>query len=177
MNTVKQKVHFIDNELLNATNPVTINLIGAGGTGSKVLTALVEMNHSLIALGHAGLKVRLWDDDTISEANLGRQRFASTELGLHKSVALINRANRWAGTRWNAETVKYGLQSINDEVDRASATLTMSCVDNVDARFEIADILKKVSSIRSYQNNPKYWLDFGNGLNTGQVLLSTVGNI
>jgi len=65
----KTKVHFTDDSLLNPTNPVMVNLIGAGGTGSKVLTALMEMNHSLIELGHAGLQVRLWDDDIVTEAN------------------------------------------------------------------------------------------------------------
>ena len=97
MTSEKTKAHFTDNYLINPTNPVTINLIGAGGIGSKVLTALMEMNHSLIQLGHAGLSVRLWDDDIITEANLGRQRFAESEVGLYKSVALINRANRWMG--------------------------------------------------------------------------------
>ncbi len=177
MNTLKQKVHFTDRQLLNPTNPVSVNLIGAGGTGSKVLTALVEMNHSLIVLGHAGLQVRLWDGDRISDANLGRQRFAPSELGLYKSVALINRANRWAGTRWKAETVKYTHSSFADNTDKALSTLTISCVDTVDARFEIADILRKVANRHAYQNHPKYWLDFGNGLSTGQVLLSTVGKI
>lgn len=71
--TTKTKIHFTDNELLNPTNPLTINLIGAGGTGSQVLTALARMNHALIELGHAGFIVKLWDDDKVSEANLGRQ--------------------------------------------------------------------------------------------------------
>ncbi|MBB4805891.1 tRNA A37 threonylcarbamoyladenosine dehydratase [Chryseobacterium defluvii] len=91
---IKNIVHFIDNELISPTNPISVNFIGAGGTGSKVLTALMEMNHSLIELGHAGLQVRLWDDDIITSGNLGRQRFAESETGLYKSVALINRANR-----------------------------------------------------------------------------------
>jgi hypothetical protein len=55
------------------------------------------MNHSLIELRHAGLQVRLWDDDIITSANLGRQRFAESETGLYKSVALINRVNRFSG--------------------------------------------------------------------------------
>lgn len=92
---VKTKVHFTENTLINPTNPVTVNLIGAGGTGSQVLTALARMNHALTELNHAGLSVRLWDDDVINEANLGRQLFAECELGLYKSVALINRANRF----------------------------------------------------------------------------------
>lgn len=94
-NITKTAVHFTDNYLLNPTNPITVNLIGAGGTGSKVLTALMEMNHSLVELEHAGLQVRLWDDDIITTANLGRQRFAECETGLYKSVALVNRCNRF----------------------------------------------------------------------------------
>ena len=59
MNTAKTAVHFTDNYLPNPTNPISVNLIGAGGTGSKVLTALMEINESLIALGHAGFQVHL----------------------------------------------------------------------------------------------------------------------
>jgi PRTRC genetic system ThiF family protein len=176
-NTEKQKVHFTDNELLHPTNPISVNLIGAGGTGSKVLTALMEMNHSLIELGHAGLFVRLWDNDVITSANLGRQRFAESETGLYKSVALINRANRWAGTNWKAETVKFEKDRFDRLPENAKATITITCVDNVKARFCVAEILKGKNDYRNYSNEPKYWLDCGNSQHTGQVLLSTVGNI
>jgi hypothetical protein len=37
---VKPCVHIVEKELLNPYNPVMINLIGAGGTGSQFLTAL-----------------------------------------------------------------------------------------------------------------------------------------
>lgn len=110
--TIKTKVHFTDNELLNPTNPITINLIGAGGTGSQTLTALARMNHALIELGHVGFVVRLWDDDKVSEANLGRQLFAECELGMYKSVALINRVNRFFGTNWKAATMKFEMNNL-----------------------------------------------------------------
>ncbi|SJN18443.1 ThiF family protein, ubiquitin-activating enzyme [Sphingobacterium faecium PCAi_F2.5] len=176
MNTEKIKVHFTDNSLINATNPISVNLIGAGGTGSKVLTALMEMNHSLIALGHAGLSVRLWDDDVITEANLGRQRFAECETGLYKSVALINRANRFLGTNWKAETQKFEKDSLG-KLENAQATIFISCVDSVQARFGIAEILNEMKSGKYHQNKPKYWLDYGNSHYTGQVLLSTISNV
>ena len=35
-----KRVHYIDNYLVNPQHPVTVNLIGAGGTGSQVLTCL-----------------------------------------------------------------------------------------------------------------------------------------
>ena len=177
MNTEKIKVHFTDNSLINATNPISVNLIGAGGTGSKVLTALMEMNHSLIALGHAGLSVRLWDDDVITEANLGRQRFAECEVGLYKSAALINRANRFSGTNWKAETQKFEKDSLGKLPENAQATIFITCVDSVKARFGIAEILKALDNGKYYHHKPKYWLDYGNSQYTGQVLLSTNGDI
>ena len=177
MNTEKEKIHFTDKYLLNPTNPISVNLIGAGGTGSKVLTALMEINESLIALEHTGLQVRLWDDDVITSANLGRQRFFECETGLYKSVALINRVNRCIGTNWKAETRKFEKDNLGRIPEEARATITITCVDNVQARFGVAEMLKEVSYRRHYQNHPKYWLDFGNSQHTGQVILSTIGEI
>ena len=177
MKTEKITVHFTDNSLLNPTNPILVNLIGAGGTGSKVLTALMEMNHSLIELGQAGLQIRLWDDDVITQANLGRQRFAECEIGLYKSVALINRANRFSGTNWKAETVKFEKDRLDKLPKNAGASIYISCVDSVKARFGIADILNILNNGKAYSNRPRYWLDFGNSQHTGQVLLSTIGTI
>ncbi len=57
-----ERIHFTANYIINPTNPITLNLIGAGGTGSSVLTALARINHALIATGHPGLYVRVWDD-------------------------------------------------------------------------------------------------------------------
>lgn len=177
MNSEKTKIHFTDDYLMNPTNPIAVNLIGAGGTVSKVLTALMEMNHSLIELGHAGLSVRLWDDDIISTANLGRQRFAQSEIGLYKSVALINRANRFMGTNWKAESVKFEKDVLGRLPDNAQATIYISCVDSVKSRFEITDILNMQSNRRHHRDEPKYWMDFGNSQYTGQVILSSVGEI
>lgn len=177
MITTKTTVHFADHSLLSPTNPISVNLVGGGGTGSKVLTALMEMNHSLIELGHAGLQICLWDDDVITSANIGRQRFAECERGLYKSVALINRINRWAGTNWKAEIQKLEKDSFGRFPEEAKATITMTCVDNVQARFGVAEILKEKDDYNSFSNQPKYWIDFGNGKHTGQVLLSTVGSL
>lgn len=174
---IKTKVHFTDNYLLNPTNPISVNLIGAGGTGSQMLTSLARMNHALNELHHAGLSVRLWDDDIVTQANLGRQLFAESELGLHKSVSLINRVNRFFGMNWKAETRKFEKDSLNRLPENAGTNIYISCVDNVKTRFEIAEILKKLNNCGYYSNRPRYWVDFGNSQNTGQVILSTVGKI
>ena len=175
---IKAKVHFTDNALINPTNPITVNLIGAGGTGSQVLIALARMNHALTELNHAGLFVRLWDDDVITEANLGRQLFAESELELYKSVALINRVNRFFGTNWKAETQKFEKNGLWKLKSNMKSEIYISCVDSVKSRFDIAEILNELKIDKGYYRNQcKYWIDFGNSQFTGQVLLSTIGNI
>jgi PRTRC genetic system ThiF family protein len=169
---MKPKAHFTAPELLNPANPIMVYLIGAGGTGSQVLTALARMSHSLQALGHAGLQVSLWDDDIVNEANRGRQLFASCEVGLSKAVALVLRCNRFFGTGWKAVNRKFDRQSGN-----AKAAIYISCVDTAAGRFTIAEVLQQNDSSRHYADLPRYWMDFGNGRNTGQVILSTIVRI
>ena len=165
---VKTKVHFTDNALINPTNPITVNLIGAGGTGSQVLTALARMNHALSELNHTCLSVRLWDDDVITEANLGRQLFAESELGLHKSVALINRINRFFGTNWKVETQKFEKDDLGKLQSNMKSEIYISCVDSVKSRFDIAEILNELKIDKGYYRNQcKYWIDFGNSQFTG----------
>ncbi|MGV4438745.1 PRTRC system ThiF family protein [Ornithobacterium rhinotracheale] len=173
----RDKIHYTDNSLINATNPISINLIGAGGTGSQVLTALGRMHHALVQLGHAGFALTLWDNDTISQANLGRQLFAESEIGLYKSVALINRVNRFFGTNWKAKTIKFAKDYQKNNSHELVSNLYITCVDSVSSRFEIADIIKDCSenSSRFQGNQPRYWFDFGNSQQTGQVILSTIG--
>jgi PRTRC genetic system ThiF family protein len=96
---------------------------------------------------------------------------------LYKSVALINRINRCIGSNWKAETVKFEKDKFGRLPENARAIITITCVDNVQARFGVAEILKEASYRRHYQDEPKYWLDFGNSQDTGQVLLSTIGEI
>jgi PRTRC genetic system ThiF family protein len=172
---VKTAVHIVAKSLLNPYNPVTINLIGAGGTGSQFLTALGRMNHALIALHHPGLMVRVFDDDKVEPANLGRQLFPTADLGQYKAVALVNRINLFFGTNWKAITEKYNRETIQASPDLRMAELTVSCVDTVAARFEIAELLTGLDRQTTYmRNRPLYWLDFGNSRDTGQVVLSTL---
>lgn len=174
MNT-KIPMHFCANYLINPTNPITVNLIGAGGSGSQMLTELARISHSLTALGHAGLQVFLYDDDIITEANMGRQMFAPCEVRLKKSDALISRINRFYGFGWKAVTTRYEPQMRQRLPDQGRANITISCVDTVKARFGISEILKQLAEEeRHSRNRPFYWMDLGNASDTGQVLLATV---
>lgn len=174
----KPAIHFTANYLLRPTNPITINIIGAGGTGSQVLTAMARINHSLLALAHPGLQVQLFDDDTVTKANLGRQLFAEGELGLHKAACLVNRTNRFFGTNWKALCCQYSEANLPRIPHQGVANITLSCVDTAAARFGIAGLLETTmngSDTNPYK--PLYWMDFGNSRHTGQVILSTIGAI
>lgn len=171
----KQTVHFTDKYLLAPQNPVIINLIGAGGTGSQVLTAIARMNHALVELNHPGLYVRLFDDDLITPANLGRQLFAASELGQYKSSALISRVNRFFGTNWKSIPERFALNFSAQEALRSN--ITISCVDTAASRFSIAEVLKKTSLNSRHRDRAIYWMDFGNGQSTGQVVLSTIKQV
>jgi PRTRC genetic system ThiF family protein len=177
MNTQKA-MHYTDNYLLNPTNPITVNLIGAGGTGSRMLTELARMSYSLIALGHAGLQVNLFDDDMVTQANQGRQLFADAEVGLPKAVALINRTNRFFGTNWKAVKEQFSTANLKLLPNRGRANIYISCVDTVSARFDIATCLKDCTEYGNFERTKSlYWLDIGNARNTGQAVLSTIGEI
>lgn len=167
-----KKAHFTAPELLNPTNPITVCLIGAGGTGSQVLTGLARMSHSLQQLGHAGFQVSLWDDDIITDANRGRQLYAECEVGFSKATALITRTNRFFGTGWKAVEKPF-------TADTATGrnAIYISCVDTAAARFGIAEVLDNLDVSPSRTDTPRYWLDFGNSKDTGQVILSSIGKI
>ena len=91
------KIHYTEPYLLSPQHPVTIFVIGAGGTGSQVITNLARMNMALQAIGHPGLHVTVFDPDTVTEANIGRQLFSDSELGEGKASALVTRINRFFG--------------------------------------------------------------------------------
>jgi len=169
----KKRVHIVYPYLLNPTNPISVNLIGAGGTGSQMLTALARINQALNALGHAGLNVTVYDHDTVQRANLARQLFTENEVGLNKGVALINRLNRFFGTNWKAVPIRFAKSGKEPRL----ANVTISCVDTVAARIEIEEILHLAGAKARHRDSPVYLLDLGNSKVSGQMVLSTIGAV
>lgn len=165
-----KRVHYTNNYLLAPYHPLTVTVVGAGGTGCQVLTALARINCALQSLGHVGLDVTAYDDDIVTRANLGRQLFTPLEIGANKAEVLITRINRFFGFEWEAKPYRYPSSESN-----SLGNITITCVDNVKARIEIGKHLRNKKNIRhDDQRKPLYWLDFGNTSDTGQVVLGTI---
>lgn len=184
----REAVHYTADYIINPAHPVTINVIGCGGTGSQVLNSLARMNSALKALGHTGLFVRAIDPDKVTAANMGRQLFSPADVGGYKCVSLIGRINRFFGLDWEAVPDYY-----NSKSKISAANITISCVDTGAARKEIKEVLKKIlvegterpAGWGTYRPSrylepfqvPYYWMDFGNMMDRGQVMVGTIKNV
>ncbi len=169
-----KRIHFTDNYLMNPPHPVTVNLIGGGGTGSQVLTSLARIDITLRALGHPGLCVRLYDPDTVSQTNIGRQLFSESEIGLNKAHCLISRVNNFFGNDWQAVPRCYPSQ-IKDMRKTDLANIFITCTDNIRSRMTLWAILQHVRNMEHCDTEqPLYWMDFGNGQAFGQTVLGTI---
>jgi PRTRC genetic system ThiF family protein len=156
-------IHTLPGKLLSTK--VKVLLVGAGGTGSRVLERLVCLHLALIAKGHpAGIDVTLVDDDTVSKANVGRQAFYIGDVGRAKADVLINRANMALnGASWRSV-----VNRISTKDSLADFDVVIGAVDNRAARLAILRGLEAASG------GVRYWLDLGNRSNDGQAILGEV---
>lgn len=156
--------HSIHPELL--TKQVNVLVVGAGGTGSRVIEALVNLHRALIAKGHpGGLKVTVMDADTVSQSNIGRQAFYQADVGTYKAITLVNRANM----ALNGTAIWGALTNLFDErINLQDFQLVIGAVDNRLARYAIMQAMMKTSYKMAY------WLDFGNKTSQGQAILGEI---
>lgn len=165
------KVHFVPQTFKKDIDAITIDLIGIGGTGSQVAMGIARINYALIDSGRAGLQVRLFDPDSVSCSNIGRQLFTEAEIGFNKAIAITSRINRVFGTNWEGYNTKW---------NNSKANITISCVDSVTERWKIHNKIirrKKIidTNSESFKNRRYYWIDTGNDYNFGQIILGTCG--
>jgi sulfur-carrier protein adenylyltransferase/sulfurtransferase len=134
---------------------IGVAVIGAGGTGSQVISGLGRIHTAITRCGHPhGLFVRAYDPAVVTEANVGRQLFHRGDVGYGKAEVLIRRMNLFYGVHWN--WVKHAYRS------DMGMDLVISCVDSGKAREGISS---QVSMRRQYV------LDCGNEADFGQVIL------
>nr|WP_096697685.1 PRTRC system ThiF family protein [Polaromonas sp. AER18D-145] len=157
--------HSLQSDLL--TKPVKILLVGAGGTGSRMLEKLVCLHKALKAKGHPhGFDVVVVDPDTVSPANIGRQAFYPGDVGAYKADILVTRANMaLEDAVWESCVAKLDTQSNLSAYD-----IVIGAVDNRAARLGI------LRGLENTMSGLRYWMDMGNRRADGQVVLGQVSS-
>lgn len=157
--------HRLPSNLL--TKPVKILLVGAGGTGSRILEKLVCLHRALKAKGHPyGFEVMVVDPDTVSPANIGRQAFYPGDVGAFKSDVLVNRANMaLEDVMWHSAVAK-----LDTSTSLGNFDIVIGAVDNRAARLGI------LRGLEGTLSGVRYWLDTGNRRADGQVILGQVAS-
>lgn len=175
MQTTKENIHYCASYFMNPTHPITVALIGAGGTGSFLISRLARLDFALRQLNHPGLHVTLYDGDIIEPHNVGRQNFTLNEIGQYKASTMIEKVNFAYGLDWEAFNIMV------KPVDVCEANILITAVDNAKFRMGVHKLIKQSKMISKSYYSPYnlrfYWLDCGNGKDFGQVVLSTMAEI
>ncbi len=162
-----QKIkHFISFSVSAPAYPVQIVLIGAGGTGSQVITGLARMHYALRKLGHPGFILHVIDGDKVSEANIGRQIFSPSDIGKNKAEVLVTRVNTFFGLAWIAYPMMLKTDMKIERNGHGYPLIILTAVDTAGGRIAISNWIRKTDLL--------YWLDFGNKTSSGQVILGTL---
>lgn len=168
--TELKKIHFAPNYFMNPTHPITVTLIGCGGTGSLVLTRLARMDRTLRKLGGVGLYVTAYDGDSVEAKNEGRQNFTTHDIGLNKATCLMEKINLAYNLNWEA-IPKYVEKQV------VVSNIIITAVDDANFRMDFEKYtqqLKNDTDRKSDYSKPYYWLDLGNGKDFGQAVLGTI---
>lgn len=154
-------------------------LVGAGGTGSFMAMNLARLAFELKHRGKTPTII-IVDPDRVETGNIPRSNFCFAEIGQNKAETLAGRIAR----AWGIEVgfVKEGftpalLQSVRDDwsVQSSSSnklTFLVGCVDNHPARLQMHEAVKLYNEQRYTSDGARlWWIDGGNGRDTGQVLI------
>lgn len=141
-----------------------IAVLGAGGTGSAiVLNELIRLDTTLQALdSHSGLLVDVYDGSVVTQANITRQTFFATQVGLNKAEAVIWTARNLHGKPWKA--MPHNVESFSNQLHHYDIIIT--AVDRPSVRYQIS---------QQRWHKKILWLDMGNGHTDGQVILGELG--
>lgn len=155
--------HFLPARLLEKR--ISVLLVGCGGNGAQMLMGLASLDTALREISSRAVEVTVVDDDTVSEANLGRQPFYRCDVGASKAHTLVERINLAHGLDWRAVHGR-----APDAIDVQTFDVLITCVDTAAARCAIGAAV--AAKPENYSKNPpRYWLDLGNRATDGQFLI------
>ncbi|MGD9892996.1 MAG: ThiF family adenylyltransferase [Dehalococcoidia bacterium] len=156
-------------QLVRWDREATVVLVGCGGTGGFLAEAVCRL-----LLGRSA-QLCLIDPDRVEPHNVARQAFDRTDVGRFKAEVLAERLARRFGREVGYSVLPYDAelhaQTFGD--GRSRLNLLVGCVDNGAARRALVATLDERRWSYAHHRSPQavWWLDCGNGRNSGQVLL------
>lgn len=141
--------------VLPASKPISVCLVGCGGTGSHLAMSLARIAVHLRERGGAPFQLCFIDGDHVERANLGRQLFSPAELGRNKAVTLADRLNAALGLTIQAVPVMATATLLQELAPPYQAIgVLVGAVDTADGRQALHTVLA--------QQRWRLWLDVGN---------------
>lgn len=157
---------------LQLSRPVSILIIGAGGTGGYVIPHLYRIAYAT----RRKYRVVIADGDIVEKKNLIRQNFSQFDIGVNKAEAMAERYSETFGIE-----TEYVPEYIEDEdmlcdllipntIEARSqkpAYIIIGAVDNNRSRVMCHNVFNKLDDV--------IYIDSGNGEYTGQVAVRYQG--
>ena len=113
-------------------NDFEIAIIGVGGIGSHLVSALVAALHrGEILESTEQITIRMYDSDVVSEENLAHQRFMLDDVGKHKVTAIAESMAPFTSERLQLVACPW---DVREDSDMKPADLTVVAVDSAVAR-------------------------------------------
>lgn len=154
---------------------VSFFVIGAGGTGSFAAHHIARLGFELKRTGKT-VEITIIDPDRVERGNIPRSNFCFAEEGAFKAQTLAERLAAAWGLEIGYSAEKLDFEKHLSQVRRSYRNLTIlvGCVDNFEARSMIHESLSELEGYTSTSQTPGvWWVDGGNGRNSGQVLFGS----
>lgn len=168
--------------------PNQVIVIGAGGTGSRLMPMLTQFLRS-ISREHnpkgwlINPRVVVIDDDTVEQKNLLRQNFIAQDIGKPKALVVAQRYANAYGVRvepviarWDRSFLsKKDSSVIFEDGYNLHNSIVVLAVDSIKARQDILHSLLTAGVVREYAGRNIFLIDAGNEDDFGQVRWSHLG--
>lgn len=141
-----------------ATQALRVIVVGAGGTGGRLIPPLMQVLKR-------GDSVAIVDGDHVEDRNLARQNFKVRDVGENKAEVMARRYRR-DGIEVDAYAAMLTVENWREVLGSRGSEryIWLGCVDNWRARKLLyGTIMPSVSAL---------WIDAGNEMRGGQVLMS-----
>ena len=142
--------------------------VGVGGTGSYLTLPLKKFLESLIRSKTHTVKYILIDNDIVEEKNIYRQNFGIYDIGKYKCEIFKDYDYIQAiSSKLNSNIFNILHMLLRDGKINNTMNIVVGCVDNIQARLDIAKLLTSYFNLNCI-HHPTFYIDSGNFIDTGQ---------